>query len=222
MLSKFIYSQISSIAKMLNSNNWSDRMMDRAVDMLERLADRVEHLSGRISDNDGYSGPFDSAIDMEIGGSAQAAGEHTIASADLSAEITDTDNASIAVGNATFQAAAEGGAEFVTTDAYSNVSGADFVLSWTGTTSGKNWETTTTKVLAVDFAFYESNEPVIVAPDSDHHTHSYHNVADGNVATAEFDVTANAEDSLVDVYAGVLAIEDTYSGSAIDAFLAIG
>uniref|UniRef100_A0A2A3K0Q8 Uncharacterized protein n=1 Tax=Alloyangia mangrovi TaxID=1779329 RepID=A0A2A3K0Q8_9RHOB len=159
---------------------------------------------------------------MEIGGRAEAVGEHTIASADLRAKITDTDNASFAVASATFGAAAEGGAEFASTDAYCDVDGADFVFSRTVTTTGRNWEETTTKVIAVDFAFLENSRPIMVTPHSTYTVNSYHSVADGNVATADFDVKANAEDTLADVYAGVLAIEDTYSGSSIDAMLAIG
>ena len=230
MLSRLISAQISSIGKMLNKSDWSDRIIDRAIDMLDRLADRIERLTDRndrISDRHHHQDhdndrPVETAIDMELGGSAEAVGEHTIASADLRAKLTDTDNASFAVTSSTFRAAAEGGAEFALTDAYCDVDGADFVFSRTVTTTGRNWETTTTKVIAVDFAFLDNGRPIMVTPHSTYTVNSYQSVADGNVATADFDVKANAEDTLADVYAGVLAIEDTYSGSSIDAMLAIG
>lgn len=209
-------SALARVGSILERGNWSNRAIDLAVSFLEGIADR---LSGSIR-NPGER--LESAIDVEMGGSAEAVGEHTIASADLKAEIVDSDLASFALGSATFKAAAEGGPEYATAYTYCDVSGADFVFTKTTTKSGANWEEATTKVFAVDFAYLDTGTPIYVTPEASYTYDNYKKVAGGNIATADFEVQVSAEDTLADVYASAVAIEDVYSGSSIDATLAIG
>lgn len=210
------FSALARVGAILDRGNWSDWAIGRAMDFLEGFAARLTGSRHNPRDR------LESAIDMEMGGSAEAVGEHTRATADLSAELRDTDAASFALGRATFKAAAEGGAEFAAAYSYCDVSGADFVFTRTTTRTGQNWEESTTKVFAVDFAYLDTGQPIMITPESSYSVNSYLSVANGNVADADFDVKVSGENSLADVSAGVLAIEDVYSGSSIDATLAIG
>lgn len=227
------FSALARVGKILDRGNWSDRAFERALDFLEKFVERVadggrnSHPKGHWGDRDSYRNDDqgdqpETSIEMEIGGTAEALGEHTLASAELQAEITDTEHASFAIGSGTFSAAAEGGAQYATTDAFCDVDGADFVFASTKTVTGKNWETTTTRVFAVDFAYLDMRNPLVITPECSYRVGSYKNVADGNVASVDFDVNVSGEHTNAEVQAGALAIEDIYSGSSIDATLAIG
>ncbi|WP_194135505.1 hypothetical protein [Salipiger mangrovisoli] len=220
-----LYSAVlARVSKILERGSWSDRALDRALDFLEDFVERAAtgHRGGRLHSRCDEDARGETSIDMVLGGSAEAVGEHTFASAELDAKIVDTGRASFAIGSASFLAAAEGGAQYATTDAFCEVDGADFVFTKTRTVTGKNWEETTTQVFAVDFADLTLRNPLIITPESSYRVGSYQHVSDGNVAEVDFDVEVRAEHTYADVYAGALTIEDSYSGSLIEATLAIG
>ena len=193
---------------MLQKGDWSEKTIAMVVDYLEHLAETVAGALGSASEQS------PSAMDVEIGG--------TRASADLTAELSDTDYGSFAVGSGTFFAAAEGGAETAATNAYCDVEGADFVFTRTTTTTGENWSETRTQLIAVDFACIDTGSTLMITPESSYLLDSYQQVESGNVATVNFDVAVSATHTDADVSTGAIAIEDTYSGSSIDASLAIG
>ena len=201
---------------MLQKGDWSEKTIAMVVDYLEHLAETVAGSLGSASEQSS------SAMDVEIGGTAEAGGEHTRASADLTAELSDTDYGSFAVGSGTFFAAAEGGAETAATNAYCDVEGADFVFTRTTTTTGENWSETKTQLIAVDFACIDAGSTLMITPESSYLLDSYQQVESGNLATVNFDVAVSATHTDADISTGAIAIEDTYSGSSIDASLAIG
>ncbi|MCA0939636.1 hypothetical protein LCM28_07100 [Salipiger pacificus] len=210
------WAALARAGRMLEKGDWSDKAIALVVDYLEHLA---ETIAGALeSPLDQYS----SAMDVEIGGTAEAEGEHTRAKADLTAELSDTEYGSFAVGSGTFSAAAEGGAETATTNAFCDVDGADFVFTRTTTTTGENWSETRTQMIAVDFACIDMDSTLMITPESSYRLGTYQHVESGNVATVDFDVEVNATHSYAEVSTGAIAVEDTYSGSSIEATLAIG
>lgn len=114
------------------------------------------------------------------------------------------------------------GAETAATNAYCDVEGADFVFTRTTTTTGENWSETRTQLIAVDFACIDTGSTLMITPENSYLLDSYQQVESGNLATVNFDVAVSATHTDADVSTGAIAIEDTYSGSSIDASLAIG
>ncbi|ETX11996.1 hypothetical protein OCH239_18770 [Roseivivax halodurans JCM 10272] len=204
------------VGNFLARSNWTDDAIDRATDLLGNIADKLGKLLSKFSE------PYETDLGMELGGSAEAIGTDTVTTADLKASMVDTEHSKIGVGFAQFTAAASGGASFATTDAYCDISSADFVFTSKTTHSGENWETTTQKVIAIDLDYFEFASPIVIDTDRTWSFDTTCDVVEGNVATAYFDVKLESEDTLSDVWLDALAVENAYSGSSIDATMVIG
>lgn len=213
---KLLVGKIEAVGHWLAERKWSDAAFDKAVTKINAIAERFEKRFDRLGDKD----TTEMAICLD--GSADAIGHDTMASADLVAEIRDHGSVTVGSGRATFTAAAEGDRAFAATDAFSEVSGADFVLQMDRTVTGTNWEMTQHRVLTIDFDFLDRENAVYVDIERQKHKNTDFDVTDGNVAAAEIDANVYAEDTLLDIYADAIAVEDAFSGSTIEAKLAIG
>ncbi len=208
--------KVKALGNWLADQSWSDAAVDQAFVKVDAIASWLDRITRYRPDRD------DSPLSMSLDGSGEAIGRDTIATADLNANVTDHGSVSIGTGRASFFAAAEGERPYATTDAYSNVDGADFVLTFDRTVTGQNWESTQHSVIALDFAAFELRNPYAFTFERDLTSDTVFDVSEGNVATADFEAEVEAEDSVLDIYADALAIEDAFSGSSIEATLAIG
>ncbi len=216
MLARFISREFKSIERFLDRKKWVDSAFDKALERVEKLAETISKLFGWATDID------KSPIALTLEGSADAFGTDTVSRAELDANIVDYGSAAVAHGSASFRAAAEGGTEVALTDAFGEVSGADFVLQMDTDIQGENWAESTHRFIALDLDFLDfpdlTRVNVELAADADDRAH----VGAGNIATATFDAAVDAPVGAVDVVAEVLAVEDVLSGSSLQATLAIG
>lgn len=219
----------------MSHHRWFERELDRIVQKLERgaeaafdklvveigkLAKLYDTLFGWLPDVDR------SPMAVALGGSAEALGQDTTAQAHLRAELTDYGAVTVGAGRARFEAAAEAGPmnddAFAFAEASATIDGADFVVSLDRTVTGANWETASYAYLAIDLAAVELAEPIEFSYEVERQARRVRDVAEGNVADADVDAQAGAQDTLVDVDVELLAIEDTLSGSSVEAVLGIG
>jgi hypothetical protein len=208
--------KIGAIATRLGQEPVSEAAFDRAVGRINELAAKASDALKKLRDVD------DTPMAVQLDGTAEAVGVDTHAQGQLRATLTDHGSVSVAVGCARFEAAASGGAEVAFADAGSLVVGADLVLSADVRQTGANWEVATHKFVAIDFDCVELARAITWNLSVEKRSSTVWSVADGNVATADFDVVAEGEHSLAQVDVDVLTVEDRYSGSTVDATLAIG
>lgn len=198
----------------------SEAGFDRLVDKIGRIAETYDKWFGWLPDIDR------SPVTVSLGGAADAVGQNTDARTLLQADLTDYGAVSIGVGRARFEARAEAGPENLSAlafaEASSVVEGADFVITLDRTVTGRNWEVASHSYLAVDLAAVELDEPIEFAFEVERQVRRARDVAEGNVADADVDVEARSDDTFVDVELDLVAIEDTLSGSSVEAVLAIG
>ena len=196
-----------------------DLDFDALVDGVGRLATFYDRLFGWLPDRDR------SPVSVSLGGSADAVGQNTVARTHLEASLVDYGAVSVGFGRARFEARAEAGPEnpdaLAFAEASSQVEGADFVVTLDRTVTGPNWEVASHAYFAVDLAAIELHDPIELSYEIERQSRRVRDVADGNVADAEVDAEARSDDTLVDLDLDLLAIEDTLSGSSVEAVLAI-
>ncbi len=184
--------------------------------------------------------PDDTPMATLIGGEATAVGEDTLVDADIFSRLLDLGRVTVAFGNATFKSAAvtDGDGAFAIADTFAGVEGADlvFVFNTKVTTAGAYrgnsfaTETSTTNYIAIDFEDFDFAEGQLTFDF--YEISSYLNAGhgkggakqvpqlDGNVAMLDVDALAQASDTLVDVLASVLTLENelsTVSAMAVSA-----
>lgn len=198
----------------------SDETFDAAVAKINALAETASRWMSWAPERD------ESPMSMELYVSADAAGENTAVGVDIDGSLVDHGAISVGVGRCTAQSAAEAGEgnsmEVAEAEAGSVVDGADFVLAFDHLETGPNHAAATHAVVAIDFDFYEAPSPFGVDLDGHAFTDDVADLDEGNHASVSIDVDVSADDSLADVMAEALVIEDRFSGSSIDAMLAIG
>lgn len=198
----------------------SEEAFDAAVAKIDALAATVSRWMSRAPDRD------ETPMSMELHGSADAAGEHTEVDVDIDGALTDHGAVSVGVGRCVTRAAAEAGPRnpqsVVDADAGSSVEGADFVLTLDHTEVGPNHTTATHALIAIDLAFYDAPCMIEIGAELDELDHEVIDVAEGNRARVAFDADIRGDDGLVDVVAQAVVVEDRFSGSTLDAMLAIG
>lgn len=216
MLAKFISREFKSIERFLDRKEWVDSAFDKALERVEKLAETISKWFAWTPDIDA------TPMAVTLDGTADAFGTDSFAQAELDANIVDYGSAAVAHGSASFRAAAEGDAEVALTDAFGEVTGADFVLQMDTDIQGENWAVSTHRFIALDLDFLDfpdlARVDVAFAADVDDRAQ----VGDGNIATATFDAAVDAPAGAVDVVAEVLAVEDVLSGSSLQVTLAIG
>jgi hypothetical protein len=185
------------------------------------------------------SGPDTSGLAMVLGGEATAVGADTLAAADMMAQLDGTGLVATAEGAATFVAvAASPGDEiaFATADSFGGLSGADFQVVLTSNTQiidqgpdesiavassstalyGLDFDSTTASGSAGSDPMLdpiaEDELPEITDPTSN--DQSYLDLGyeiEGNVAVLDIAADASGQDTLLEIAASVLTVEDTLS-----------
>jgi hypothetical protein len=168
-------------------------------------------------------------------GDAAAFGQDTLASVEATLGLTDHGNVTKATGVVMAVAISDGsgdGNPFVLADTDVFVSGADKVHIKTSTIpveqGGVSYEISVLTFKAMDHANKDGEMTMKIhdkSPDTDHPGHDVLDLTiqlDGNVATAIFDAQASADNSLVQVEASVLAVQDELSLSTIMTTAAVG
>ncbi len=175
----------------------------------------------------------DGSLLLLLAGEATAVGEDTLAIGSMSASVDGAGTVATAEGSATFVAAAaspDGDIAFATADSFGALSGADFLIVITGDTEivhqGPDESlvvtTSQTTLYGVDFDAAastaatdsaEADPALTAAAESEFAEIGEEGFLDieGNIAMLEVDAQANGPDTLLEVQADVLAVEDTLS-----------
>ena len=165
-----------------------------------------------------------------LGGDGTAVGEDTLVDADIFSRLIDLGSVTIAFGTAKFSSAAVSGEDpaFAAAMTFADVSGADLVFVFNKTISASSehcgssfaTETSTTSYIAIDFENFDFKEGQIAFNFYDARSYldgggrvSRSNIPniDGNLSTLDVDAQALGENTLVDVLASILTIEDQLS-----------
>ncbi len=164
------------------------------------------------------------SIETVVIGDAAAAGQETFTSVDATVTAADLGNKSIVKGEITAVAIVEPTeSETVFADAFTDVSvsDADKIKIKTKIVSASNGETSKTKFKAIDQDGYDG-DPKVVYKIKEKTVDEIATDLDGNVAIVKFDAQATGENSLVQVDATALAIEDELSLSTVMVVSAVG
>lgn len=213
---RWFMNKIEAIAMRLERGPVSEAKFQKAVERIEALAEKAAAKLAAARDVD------ETPMAILVDGTAEAVGQNTHATGNLRASLTDYGALSVGVGYARFEAAACGGQEVAFADAGSLISGADLVLTADIRTTGRNWETAEHRFVAIDLDCVDLARPISFGVGVERTSRTAWSVAEGNLATAEFDVAVEAENSFADVTVDVLTVEDLYSGSTVEGALAIG
>jgi hypothetical protein len=178
-----------------------------------------------------------------IGGDGTAIGEDTLVDANIFSRLIDFGAVTIGFGTATFNSAAvsEDGMAFATAETFADVSGADFVFIFNNTTliDGSSCDlpyataNSTTTFIAIDFEdfdfaegqltfFYDAYGYLEGGCGSGSCNGSSVPSLDGNVAMLSADLEALGENTLVDVLASILTLEDQLSTVTAMGISAVG
>jgi hypothetical protein len=168
-----------------------------------------------------------------VGGVAAAAGNDTLATGTVTAQMVDRGPVDIARGSATFSAAAQttdGSKPLAVADTYAGVSGADIVITRTTKTNtiGQNSAAATseTNYFAVDIAKWSPppgggiHVDVGTTISTTNWGYGKLKVPDGNLASVSAGAEAIANNSLAETSTGALAVENQFSaveGAAVTA-----
>ncbi|MBX9776822.1 MAG: hypothetical protein K2Y71_20780 [Xanthobacteraceae bacterium] len=173
--------------------------------------------------------PDTTPIACVLGGDGAAIGVDTLVDADIFSRLIDLGAVTIAFGTAKFSSAAISDEDpaFAAATTFAEVAGADFVFVFNKTVStsgdcGPSYatETSTTSYIAIDFEGFDLKEGQIAFNFYD--ARAYLNgcgrcgqsdapTIDGNVSMLDVDAQALGENTLVDVLASILTIEDHLS-----------
>lgn len=210
-----IKNYVGGVASLVLRGIHRDSVFDTAASRIETLGRKLS--SWTKDDKDA------TPMAVHLDGFADASGVDTVADADLWARMIDLEGATVAFGRAEFTAAARGGDELVAAEAFCEIDGADFVLKVSHSVSGRNFQSDKVSFFAIDLDCIDlADDPVELDLDLSARSSRSKAVAEGNLALAEFFAEVEAEDSFVDVFSDVLAVEDRFSGSSIQATLAVG
>jgi hypothetical protein len=164
-----------------------------------------------------------------LGGDGTAVGEDTLVDADIFSRLIDLGSVTIAFGTARFASAAVSDQDpaFAAATTFADVSGADFVFVFNKTVSSSSdcntsyaEEMSTTTYIAIDFEEFDFKEGQIAFNFYDARAYldgcgrcGQSNIPniDGNLSTLDVDAQALGENTLVDVLASILTIEDQLS-----------
>lgn len=212
---------LAQVSQILDQGDFSDTAIAKACSMIVKFADQMQ---SQLSKNKAFL-PYshdDTPMALFAETSSDAIGETTSAQSSLKAGLIDYKNVTIAVGAATSTAVAEGGAEVAATSAFTEVVGSNFVCTETYTGTGSNWQKSTQTVFAIDFKFLDDDINLSLTREAALLTDSRLSTSGGNVAQADFDVTASGTNTSVQVFADALAIEDVISSTYVGADLLTG
>jgi hypothetical protein len=164
-----------------------------------------------------------------LGGDGAAVGEDTLVDADIFSRLIDLGSVTIAFGTAKFASAAVSDQDpaFASATTFADVSGADLVFVFNKTISTSSdcetsyaTEMSTTTYIAIDFEDFDFKEGQIAFNFDDALAYlngcgrcSGSNIPniEGNLSTLDVDAQALGENTLLDVLASILTIEDQLS-----------
>jgi hypothetical protein len=208
-------------------------LADFADSALHDITDLLR-LTSRLLPTIKDSRPFQ----MEIGGQANAVGQATLAEGDIFSRMVDQGDVTFGYGTADFCGKAQSLSDdtaFASAECFANVSGADFVLTWTTSSthyveaSNGSYASTASQVVAfaVDFERWDFRDgPILIEGSSDHtftgELDFLPTLIEGNVATLDVDTLAMGGSTFVDVVASVLTIEDQLSSVGAVASFGVG
>ena len=175
--------------------------------------------------------PDNTPMTALIGGEGNAVGDDTIVDAEIFSRLVDLGRVSVAFGSAVFESTAVSTDDlaFAAADTFLEVSGADFVISFTEKISTSEplgdslvaKETSKVTFVAVDFEDFDLlGGPVVVSSNSAQYLEfdgsrwcheNTHDQIDGNVAQLDVDAAAYSTTTLVDVFSSILTVENELS-----------
>jgi hypothetical protein len=196
------------------------------------------------------SDPSSDPLALVLGGEATAIGEDTLAAGSMSAELDTTGSLTTVEGSASFVAVADSPGDetaFATANSFGGVSGADFLLVFTSDTQIVDQGSDgSVAIAASDMMLYgldfdsiagdgsdetdpmldplaESELPATTEPTTDDdHLYDLAFDIEGNVAVLEVTAEVTGSDTLLEVGASVLTVEDTLSTVTGEIIAAVG
>lgn len=170
----------------------------------------------------------DSALAVNIYGSADAFGENTLASASVDIQVVDRGLAILAVGQATFTAAAtscDDGSAFAAIQAGLDFAGEDLSVV-TGRSVSFSDEKSALEMTSLQFAAMDLKFETCLAAErsqlpEEATPRSSIGVLEGNLALFDIDVSASGENSFVNLQTDVLVVEDQLSTVTVTATSAV-
>ncbi len=163
-----------------------------------------------------------SGTTAEAYGSAVAVGEHTLATSDVSLTMTVHGPVTKVDASVTSTASAsppDGGSVYASAYTGMNVTNADIYISKTTITTSDDlsYESSTTTVKALNLPVNLTN-PVRVEKTTSIEVSDAPDTPEGNLATLDVDVDVYGENTLADVSADVLSLEDQLSTSTVNVY----
>jgi hypothetical protein len=191
-----------------------DSLVSRLDSAAQRINDRAD--ARKLKDID------DTPITVTFGGEASAFGAETTASSVMRGTVVDLGLVSYAIGTCSFTAtatAAEGDTAVAVANSFATVTGADLVITFTRSgstdlTQGADLAhaTSTTSFLAIDLEFWDSARgPIVIDYDGDLCDFKVPRGFERNTAVLDALLQAFGENTLSDLQADVLTVEDTLS-----------
>lgn len=167
---------------------------------------------------------FEDEDDLQIiiGGDADAVGEHTFADGKITGMIEDKGFVTVGRAQAVFEASADdgdGGFAFATAETFAEVTGADFVFTFTrewhgdeeGGFSSTAADKSITTVYAIDFEYWSPRHTIEINTTFGTGEFEPDILPDGNIATFEADLLALGDDTFVELFSDAFAVEDQFS-----------
>jgi hypothetical protein len=186
--------------------------------------------------------PDNTPMTAMIGGEGTAVGDDTLVDANIFSRLIDLGSMTIGFGTAVFNSAAvsDDGSIFASANTFADVSGADLVFIFNKTTSADGSSSdlsyataySTTTYIAIDFEDFDFAEGQLTFNFYDAYGYleggcgkcNGSNVPslDGNVAVLDADLQALGENTLVDLLASILTVEDQLSTITAMGISAVG
>lgn len=169
----------------------------------------------------------ESALAVTVFGGADAFGQDTTASADVSLQVVDRGLATFAIGGASFAAAANGEPAFAAAYGGVAITGADLSIVSTKTATGTGGgsdgmaETTELSFVALDVKFDLGRQVQAEESASSEAGPANIGTLQGNSAFFSAYAAADGENGFVDVQADAVAVEDAMSTAAVSATAAV-
>lgn len=167
------------------------------------------------------------ALVAVLGGEATAIGADTLATGDLDLTVTDRRNRTLARGTVKMTAAANsptGEVAYVSAETFAYAQGADIVIirMKTVTNPDETMAISVTKLHAIDLKRVDFENPIVVTATKSLVRRGGRLIPNGNVATMDFNVSANGPNTVAEVQTSVLAVQKALSTTAINVLAGAG
>lgn len=207
----------SDIRSLLNAALKSEAAFEKALTKIDAKAQGLYTLLQRFAPK--ALTEDDSPMSLHAEVTSEALGINTVAKAGLTATLVERPLYTIAVASAVSISAVDGGDELAFASSFTGAPGADFAYTKVKTITGANFKISVETMVAIDFSFLELPGRTLTREVNVLADRVRAEIGQGNVATADVELFASAENTAIVADTSVLTIEDFFSSSTISADL---